>query len=1047
VTRFEARPTQTVNIVLAATTVLVVLVDLNTQLGVADWVFYVAPVAVSFFAWRPLLPLAVAAAATLLTIVGYFGSPRGMDPSLALLNRSFGVGTIWILGVLGWVFIRGKLVVARQEWLTAGENQLTIAIRGDLTDAKIGYRVLRALASILDAQIAAFYVERDGAFERVATWAGGEDPGKASFRPGEGLVGQAAEERRILRLDDVPERDLAVTSGLAAVKARHLLVVPVHAGDTVNAVVELGFVHPIHDSDLEMLKVACEPIGVAVESARYRARLRDLVEETRRQSAELEAQGEELRVNNDELQEQAEALREAQARLETQHSELEETNAQLEIQTRALDLRRADLERTQQRLEEKAAELERANRYKSEFLANMSHELRTPLNSSLILSKLLAENRDGNLSAEQVKFARTIHDSGNDLLALISDVLDLAKIEAGRLEIHPEPFPVARLLDQLGTMFQPTASQNGLAFERHVEPGVPQTLETDLQRLLQILQNLLSNAFKFTRRGGVVLTVSPESGGRVVFAVKDTGIGISSDQHELIFEAFRQADGTTSRRFGGTGLGLSISRDLAHLLRGELHLESTVGVGSTFSLVIPTCWAEGAARGGSPAAPSTSSPAFQHVAHADGAHAPPSREAEPPSGATRGGAAIATDPPPAAPAARSAPDGARVVLVVEDDAAFAGIVADLARERGFEPAIAGTVAAARRSVAERVPSAVVLDVTLPDGNGLTFLDALKRDPATRHVPVHVIAGSDHAGTAMDLGAVGYALKPIAREKLADAFALMERRLARTARRVLVVEDDPVEQASICRLLGGGEVECTSVNTVAAALDALGSASFDCMVMDLALPDGSGFDLLDRMAAGHRAPFPPVIVYTGRSLTREEEQRLRRYSRSIIVKGARSPERLLDEVNLFLHRIEADLPPDRQRMLRDARSREAVFENRRILVVEDDVRNVYALASILEPRGATVEIARNGREAVERLERAPAMDLVLMDIMMPEMDGYEAMRLIRGRPELSRLPIVALTARAMRDDRDRCLAAGASDYIAKPLDVDRLLSLIRVWMPR
>jgi CheY-like chemotaxis protein len=387
------------------------------------------------------------------------------------------------------------------------------------------------------------------------------------------------------------------------------------------------------------------------------------------------------------------------------------------------------------------------------------------------------------------------------------------------------------------------------------------------------------------------------------------------------------------------------------------------------------------------------------------------------------------------------------VLVVEDDDAFASVVASSARDRGFTPVVAATGAAAAGYLAERTPAAVVLDIGLPDRNGLTILDELKRNPATRHVPVHVVSGSDHAAAAMDLGAVGYARKPVTREQLVEAFAGLERRLARTVRHVLVVEDDAVEQESICRLLGDREVECRSVGTVADALAALRSATVDCVVMDLALPDGSGFDLLDRMAEDHRAPFPPVIVYTGRALTREEEQRLRRHSRSIIVKGARSPERLLDEVSLFLHRVEADLTPDRRSMLRDARSREAAFENRRILVVEDDVRNVFALASILEPRGAAVDIARNGREALERLDRDPPVDLVLMDIMMPEMDGYEAMRLIRARPALAKLPIIALTARAARDDRERCLSAGASDYIAKPLDVDRLLSLLRVWMPR
>jgi CheY-like chemotaxis protein len=542
-------------------------------------------------------------------------------------------------------------------------------------------------------------------------------------------------------------------------------------------------------------------------------------------------------------------------------------------------------------------------------------------------------------------------------------------------------------------------------------PDAPTAIRTDPTRLAQILRNLLSNALKFTERGGVTLSVRAGAG-TIVFAVTDTGIGIPADKHELIFEAFRQADGTTNRKYGGTGLGLSISRDLARLLGGELTVASAPGRGSTFTLSIP---AQVAARTSLPV------PAAPRVG----------------------------PPPPhlPAPATTPAPAPARTILVVEDDAAFAEILAGLARELEFHPVIASTAEEGLRLARQQRPSAIVLDVGLPDRSGLSVLDALKHDPATRHIPVHVISATDHTRTALEMGAVAHAIKPVVREQLVDALRRLESKATQVLRRVLVVEDDTTLRDSTCKLLAADDVETVPVGTAAAALQALRSTTFDCMILDLSLPDRSGLELLQEMAQGGQYGFPPVIVYTGREISRAEEQQLNRFSQSIIIKGARSPERLLDEVTLFLHQVETDLPPERQRMLRDARHRDAVFEGRRVLVVEDDVRNVFALTSVLEPRGAKVEIARNGKEALQHLQSKPGVDLILMDLMMPEMDGLTAMRAIRADPTMVKTPIIALTAKAMADDRADCLAAGANDYIAKPLDVDKLVSLARVWMPK
>ena len=921
---------------------------------------------------------------------------------------------------------------AAQAWLRTGQSELAVGLQGEQSVATIGGGVASFLAKYLDAQLSAVYfAPRRSEPELIGSW-GLSPAATAATRGAGGLTEQVLKDNRLLHVRELPDDFFAVSSGLGERKPRELVVMPVTADAVPNGVIELGFFRTLDRTELDFLRTVADAIGTAFRSAKYRADVQRLLEETQRQAEELQTQQEELRVSNEELEHQTRTLEESQARLLNQQAELEEINAQLEEHTQSLEKQRADLARAQ-------VELERASAYKSEFLANMSHELRTPLNSSLILAKLLVDNRTGNLSEEQIKFAQTIYSAGNDLLTLINDILDLSRIEAGKLDVRPESVPLARLLEDLSNGFQPIAKDRGLEFSITREDGLPSALYTDPVRLQQILKNLVSNAFKFTERGGVSVHVRRVQGATLAFDVKDTGIGIATEQHDVIFDAFRQADGTTNRKYGGTGLGLSISRDLARLLGGELGLTSAPGRGSTFTLTLPEEYVE---KG--PARTAPEAPALP-------------RAPKPTNGASKAvnGAATATNgagPRPDEPPATLPDDreglgpGSRAILVIEDDAAFARILYDLSHELDFKAILAQT-AEAGLALAERyLPSAIVLDVGLPDRSGLSVLDTLKHSPATRHIPVHMFSVADHAQTALEMGALGYALKPLKREELFQAFQKLEAKFTQKLRRVLVVEDDATARESTCHLLAGDGVETVGVGTAADALATLGTSPFDCMVLDLSLPDRSGFELLEEMTANASTP-PPVIVYTGRSLSREEEQSLRRFSTSIIIKGARSPERLLDEVTLFLHQVEAELPADRRRMLKTAREREAVFEGRRVLIVEDDVRNIFALTSVLEPRGAKIEIARNGREAVEHLRDKPGVDLVLMDIMMPEMDGLEAMRKIRERRELSRLPIIALTAKAMADDRENCLAAGANDYIAKPVDVDKLLSLARVWMPK
>lgn len=924
----------------------------------------------------------------------------------------------------------------RQQWLQAGQLGLATAMRGEKSIEELGEAILLFLSRYLGFQGGALFKGEGGRFHRAATLGVPSDAElPTGFLVKEGLLGQVAAEGQSLILRDVPDGYLTIGSALGRDRPRHLVIVPAKADEVVNAVIELGFFQPVDVTTMALLEQAAPAIGIALRSARFRARLQDALEETQRQSGELQAQSEELRVSNEELEEQGRALKESQVRLEQQQVELEQTNSQLEEQAQTLENQRDELERGAANLVVKARELEQASQYKSDFLANMSHELRTPLNSLLILSKLLGDNGEGNLTPDQVKFARTIESSGNDLLTLINDILDLSKIEAGHIQIQPETVPLQRLAGDIRQLFQPVAQSRGLAFEIDIAPDCPRAIETDRVRIEQILKNLLSNAFKFTEQGKVSLTLAPAENGRLSLSVRDTGIGMSLEQQGHIFEAFHQADGTISRRYGGTGLGLSISRQLARLLGGSIALESEPGKGSMFTLTIPLAY-EGAA-----VAP---------------------REAPQP-------ARVESTPvaPVAAPApARGTPapewimdddratiaEGRRLLLVIEDDEVFASIVRDLSRDLGFQCIIAGTAEEAVRLAREYMPSAVVLDLGLPDQSGLTVLDRLKHDDATRHIPIHVVSASDHSQAALSLGAVGYLVKPVKREQLAEVLRGLQDKLETRVRRVLIVEDDPVQRDAVGKLLLTDDVETVGVGSAAECLEQLRQQTFDCMVLDLTLPDTSGFALLETLSAEGDHGFPPVIVYTGHDLSPDDEQRLRRYSSSIIIKGAKSPERLLDEVSLFLHQVVSELPPEQRKMIQKARNRDAALEGRRILIVEDDVRNVYSLTSVLEPRGAAVQIARNGQEALDALaaagdDLAKAIDLVLMDVMMPVMDGLTATRTIRNDTRWSALPILMLTAKAMPDDQQRCLEAGANDYMAKPIDVDKLLSLVRVWMPR
>ncbi|MBA0445922.1 response regulator [Stenotrophomonas maltophilia] len=1015
-------------VLLAATIAL----EMVVPLGYAVWLAYFLAVGVTLFQRSARAPFIVAVVACVLLIIGYNVAPASSNSAFSFVNRSIGGCAFLMIALIVSRAIQARREAMRALWLQEAENAVAMSLRGDLGPEQIAEAAATSLGAKLQADVAAVYRLEGG---RLQLTGGLALPSgmPASLALQEGVAGQVARDERIRHLHGGDDAVLELQTSLGRLPVRERILAPISSDGAVVGIVELGRTRVGEQErlDVELLERCAETIGMALRASLLRAQLVVLLEESQRQGEELQAQQEELRVANEELEEQSRSLLQSQSHLEEQQAELEQSNVQLEERTHELEAQKQALLVAQSQLVRNSNELAATSRYKSEFLANMSHELRTPLNSSLILAKLLADNKDGTLTEEQVKYARAILSSNNDLLALINDILDLSRIEAGHVELADEVVVVDSVLQRLRETFEPMARQKGLALQIEADALAPSQLMADSQRLQQILKNLLANALKFTEHGRVSLHVRAGGNGRIRFEVSDSGIGIAREQLQVIFEAFRQADGSTRRRYGGTGLGLSISRDLAERMGGSIQVDSEPGRGSCFILELPLQ--------GAPAA------SVESAGTDASATVVPTTTTTPPM-------AAALPPAPVVVASSVADDrgrrqrAGRLILAVEDDATFAEALVALAHELDFDCVVAGTAEEALALASELRPNGILLDIGLPDVSGLSVLERLKRNPDTRHIPVHVVSAMDRSQVARELGAIGFAIKPTTRERLVTAIEQLEQTSQRDVRRLLIVEDDNELRHNLELLLGRDQLQIVAVGTLAGALEQLSTVTFDCMVMDLSLPDGSGYDLLEHMAGNDDVGFPPVIVYTGRALGREEEQRLRRYSKSIIIKGARSPERLLDEVTLFLHSVEASLPSDQQRLLREARRRDSVLDGRTVLLAEDDVRNIFALSSVLEPLGVTLEIARNGQEAVDRLAERE-VDLVLMDIMMPEKDGLAAMREIRAQRHLQDLPIIALTAKAMPDDRERCLQAGANDYIAKPIDVDKLVSLCRVWCSR
>lgn len=962
----------------------------------------------------------------------------------------------------------------KQTWLQMNLAEMANFNQGFTDVNELAESFIGKIAVLMNASYGIFYLSegqgKGQVLVRAASYAAdGDDAGAPRLRLGEGLAGQSAVDQQLVVLNPAPADYIKIGSGLGETEPCSVLICPIAFEGRTEAVIELASLGTFSETQQQLMKQLQTTFGISLNRVLSRMEVDRLLVETQSQAMELQAQTEELQQQAEELQAQSEELvsqqdelkasndllRKSEDRLQRQQEELEQSNEELsqrsmllEAQMRQVEEINRQMEEQRDALQKQAAELTTMSKYKSEFLANMSHELRTPLNSLLILSQLLTENKQGNLDEKQVEFARTIHSSGNDLLRLIDEILDLSKVEAGKMKIEVEPVLLNDVRENLYRSFQEVAVKKGIRFELELEPNVPECVVTDGHRLQQILKNLLSNAFKFTNQGQVSVRIyrldetsaaAKGQKGFIGFEVKDTGIGIPKDKVDIIFEAFQQADGTTSRKYGGTGLGLTISRELSRLIGGGIEIESREGRGSTFTLYIPEtldmAYRAAMEEAGVAELKGKSESAVSSAAINEQVLAPSIELSDPSLLAADG---VEDD-------RERLSDGDRVLLIIEDDIHFATLMLDMARSRGFKGLVAlrGDVGLALAHAYK--PDAVLLDIQLPVLDGWSILERLKQHPETRHIPIHIISVVEEQQEMLTMGAMAYLKKPASREKIENAFARIETFMNRDLKRLLIVEDDIALRDSLVELIAHDDVAITAVSTGEEALAALQEDHYDCMVMDLGLNDMSGFDLLDRIRKNRTLVRLPIIIYTGKELDMKEEIELKKYAKSIIIKNVRSQERLYDETALFLHRVEANLPEERRNLLKKLHSNEAAFEGKRILLVEDDIRNVFALSNVLEGYSLQVSFAENGREALELLEKQPDFDLVLMDIMMPEMDGYQAMEAIRAMPQFAKLPIIALTAKAMKEDRQKCIDAGASDYISKPIDPERLLSLLKVWL--
>ena len=940
-----------------------------------------------------------------------------------------------------------------QDWLKTNIAFFNRLLQGQRNIRHVSNLILSQLVPLVNAHQALFYVTRqhegENVLELAASYAA---PNRRRppqrLRLGDGLIGQCAADKRVMLLQDAPHDYMRISSGLGEARASTIIVLPALFEGEVKAVLELASFERFSSIHTLFLDQLMESIGIVLNTLAANMQTEALLAQSQLLTAELQSQQGELKNTNDRLEQQATTLQRSEDLLRTQQEQLRAKNEELvekanllSWQNKQVEAKNQEVERAKKLLEEKAEQLALISKYKSEFLANMSHELRTPLNSLLILSKLLADNADANLSSRQIEFAQTIHRAGSELLALINDILDLSKIESGMVTLDVGTVQFAEVAGNLQRGFDQIASDKSLSLGVRLDPQLPRATVTDEKRLLQILKNLLSNAFKFTHQGGVELAIERATGGWspghhalnaaatvVAYSVTDTGIGIPADKLRVIFEAFQQADGTTSRKYGGTGLGLSISREICRLLGGEIAVESAPGKGSRFTLYLPIAYDFGANVPAHAARPVL-------VAGQQAAQVVVGREATP----LLVPAEITDD-------RQNIQPGEAVLLIIEDDAKFGRILLDLAHDRGFKAVVSATGSGALPLVRRFSPAVITLDINLPDMDGWRLLDILKRSPDTRHIPIHIISVEDPRERGLQMGAFSVLEKPVDHATLQRALARTEEFIARPVKELLLVEDDELQCAEIVKIIGNGDAAVTQVRTGEEALQALRERSFDCAVLDLVLPDMDGLQLVETIRRDTSRRLP-IIVHTAKDVSSADEAKLRNLAESFILKGPESHQQLFDETALFMHRHVAGMSEDKRRIIDLARRREAGLAGRRVLIVDDDIRNIFSLTGVLEQHQVQVVHAESGRQGIEQLETTPDIDMVLMDVMMPDMDGYETLLQIRRLERFRKLPIIAITAKAMKGDREKCIAAGASEYISKPVDTDQLVSMMRVWLGR
>jgi signal transduction histidine kinase/DNA-binding response OmpR family regulator/CHASE3 domain sensor protein/HAMP domain-containing protein len=926
--------------------------------------------------------------------------------------------------------------MAGRQWSQQGAAELSEVMVGDKPIQELCTDIAVFLSRYTDSKVGAFYMVEGN---KLLSLKGGYSivqNGSGEFEFGEGLIGQCARDGKPIELNHLQDADFTVSFAAGQIKPAHVYVFPVFFERRLMAVIELGSMKPFTPLQRDFLQRVSESIGTAVNTAVHRLRLQELLEETQSQAEELQAQHSELENLNTELETHAHKLQASEEELKVQQEELMQTNQELEERSRLLEEKNHLIVIRNLEVQKKAEELAESARYKSEFLANMSHELRTPLNSILLLSRLLAENTEGNLKDDQIEYARVIQSSGNGLLQLIDEILDLSRIESGKMQLDYEVLRISEIVNGMQNLFGPLAKEKQVAFTINVSSDVPAVIETDRMRLEQILKNLISNALKFTNKGSIELSIrlSKIDKNRIEFSVKDSGIGIPPDKQELIFEAFQQADGSTRRKYGGTGLGLSISRQLAQLLGGAISLTSEAGAGSDFVVTIPISKQPPLAK------PEASSPIFTRPASAIVAvEAEASRENNP---------YIVSEAPESVTDDRGdvrADD--KVILIIEDDTLFAKRLLDFAHKKGYKGIVAVRGDEGIELAKHFKPMGILLDIQLPVKSGWEVMDEIKQDARTRHIPVHIISSFEMKKESLSKGAVDFVYKPAALDKMDDIFRKIENVVKGDSRKVLIVEDNPKHAQALAYFLSTYNIKASISPNINESVQSLHQNEVDCVILDMGIPDMKAYQTLDAVKKNAGFEDIPVLIFTGKSLSRSEEIKIKQYADSIVMKTAHSYQRILDEVSLFLHLVEENNknPKSKNGSSGGTGSLAEVLANKKVLIADDDVRNIYSLTRILEKHKMQVVSATDGKEALQVLEKNPDTHIVLMDIMMPEMDGFEAIASIRQQQKWRNLPVIALTAKAMTGDREKCIKAGASDYISKPVDIDQLISLLRIWL--